>query len=176
MRRRFKMRRRSRSEQPPHTPWSMRLVRAYSRHDWRTGQSAQMRRATSTPTPSLGKKVDGAISLHRPHAIHSVSIKSLRSRLLYGESARKVATVPIGQVLSEMRQHLTEDRHQETEFPRQSIRIRTRYSALLMSVAPDEPDVNEPPRGHVRVVYLGPVAPHWEVHSDFGDRALIEEF
>ena len=31
-------------------------------------------------------------------------------------------------------------------------------------------------RGHVRVVYLGPVAPHWEVRSDFGDRALIEEF
>ncbi len=34
----------------------------------------------------------------------------------------------------------------------------------------------QPPRGHVRVVYLGPVAPHWEVQSDFGDRALIEEF
>ena len=23
----------------------------------------------------------------------------------------------------------------------------------------------EPPRGHVRVVYLGPVAPHWEVEA-----------
>jgi len=33
-----------------------------------------------------------------------------------------------------------------------------------------------PPRGHVRIVYLGPVAPHWRVDSDFGDRALIEEF
>ena len=33
-----------------------------------------------------------------------------------------------------------------------------------------------PPRGHVRVVYLGPVAPHWRVDSDFGDRAVIEEF
>ena len=33
-----------------------------------------------------------------------------------------------------------------------------------------------PPRGHVRVVYLGPVAPHWRVDSDFGDRVLIEEF
>lgn len=31
-------------------------------------------------------------------------------------------------------------------------------------------------RGHIRVVYLGPVAPHWEVQSDFGDRNLIEEF
>jgi len=34
----------------------------------------------------------------------------------------------------------------------------------------------QPPRGNVRVLYLGPVAPHWEIQSDFGDRALIESF
>ena len=34
----------------------------------------------------------------------------------------------------------------------------------------------QPPRGHVRIVYLGPVAPHWEVVSDFGDRAVIDDF
>ena len=39
-----------------------------------------------------------------------------------------------------------------------------------------EPETNEPPKGHVKVVYLGPVAPHWEIRSDFGDRALIDEF
>ena len=40
-----------------------------------------------------------------------------------------------------------------------------------------EPELNtEPPRGHVRVVYLGPVAPHWELQSDYGDRAMIEGF
>jgi hypothetical protein len=40
-----------------------------------------------------------------------------------------------------------------------------------------EPELNtEPPRGHVRVVYLGPVAPHWDLQSDYGDRALIEGF
>ena len=33
-----------------------------------------------------------------------------------------------------------------------------------------------PPVGHVRVIYLGPVAPHWEVHSDFGDPRLIDAF
>jgi hypothetical protein len=44
-----------------------------------------------------------------------------------------------------------------------------------MSTVP-EPEVAEPPRGHVRVVYLGPVAPHWDVVSEFGDRQLIEEF
>ena len=27
-----------------------------------------------------------------------------------------------------------------------------------------------------RVVYLGPVAPHWEVESEFGDRLTIEAF
>jgi hypothetical protein len=42
-----------------------------------------------------------------------------------------------------------------------------------------EPEVQAeyvPPRGHARVVYLGPVAPHWEVHSDFGDGKVIDEF
>lgn len=32
------------------------------------------------------------------------------------------------------------------------------------------------PRGSVRIMYLGPVAPHWRVDSDFGDRNLIEDF
>jgi hypothetical protein len=41
---------------------------------------------------------------------------------------------------------------------------------------PEEPEEPLPPVGHVRVVYLGPVAPHWEVRSDFGDPAFIEEF
>jgi hypothetical protein len=46
-----------------------------------------------------------------------------------------------------------------------------------MSLTPPEENAEpQPPRGHVRVVYLGPVAPHWEVQSDFGDRNLIEEF
>ena len=33
-----------------------------------------------------------------------------------------------------------------------------------------------PPQGHVKVVYLGAVAPHWEVHGVFGDGRLIDEF
>ena len=46
------------------------------------------------------------------------------------------------------------------------------------TVEHDAPEGDEapPPRGHVRVVYLGPVAPHWEVQSDWGDASLIEEF
>lgn len=32
------------------------------------------------------------------------------------------------------------------------------------------------PVGHVRVVYLGPVAPHWEVQSDYGDPEVIDAF
>ncbi|CAN5260769.1 hypothetical protein BH23ACT2_BH23ACT2_16930 [soil metagenome] len=40
-----------------------------------------------------------------------------------------------------------------------------------------EPELSqEPPRGHVRVVYLGPVAPHWDLQSDFGDRTMVEGF
>jgi hypothetical protein len=41
---------------------------------------------------------------------------------------------------------------------------------------PQEDEEPPPPVAHVRVVYLGPVAPHWEVQSDYGDAALIEEF
>ena len=42
------------------------------------------------------------------------------------------------------------------------------------SSAPAQPE--GPPVGHIRVIYLGPVAPHWEVHSDFGDPRMIEDF
>ncbi len=32
------------------------------------------------------------------------------------------------------------------------------------------------PRAHARIVYHGPVAPHWEVYGDWGDRQLLDEF
>jgi len=34
----------------------------------------------------------------------------------------------------------------------------------------------EPPRAHARVVYLGPVTPHWRIDSEFGDRSVIDDF
>jgi hypothetical protein len=39
-------------------------------------------------------------------------------------------------------------------------------------------ELEEPiePVGHVRVVYLGPVAPHWEVVSVFGEAETIDAF
>src|SRR5918993_682519 len=52
----------------------MRLTRACSRHGSLTGQVAQIRRATSTPTPSLGKNVLGDSRAQLPLAIHSVSM------------------------------------------------------------------------------------------------------
>ena len=45
-----------------------------------------------------------------------------------------------------------------------------------MSQMQEERPADQPPQGHVRVVYLGPVAPHWEVQSDFGDHRMIEDF
>lgn len=36
--------------------------------------------------------------------------------------------------------------------------------------------VDEAPRAHARIVYLGPVAPHWEVYGEWGDRNLLESF
>ncbi|HUC04071.1 MAG TPA: hypothetical protein VL961_01650 [Acidimicrobiales bacterium] len=45
-------------------------------------------------------------------------------------------------------------------------------------VEDEETESTEPidPIGHVRVVYLGPVAPHWEVQSDFGPADVVESF
>src|SRR5208283_1287337 len=51
-----------------------------------------------------------------------------------------------------------------------------RQGETMSLINPDEHQPPEPPRGHIRMVYLGPVAPHWEVESEFGDRAVIEEF
>jgi hypothetical protein len=45
-----------------------------------------------------------------------------------------------------------------------------------MAQQPEELEQQLPPIGHVRVVYLGPVAPHWEVQGVFGERALVDDF
>ena len=37
-------------------------------------------------------------------------------------------------------------------------------------------DINVQPRAHARIVYLGPVSPHWEVYGDYGDRTVLDEF
>ncbi len=44
-----------------------------------------------------------------------------------------------------------------------------------MAITPEELE-DLPLQGHVRIVYLGPVAPHWEVHRVFGDTQVIDEF
>jgi hypothetical protein len=49
-------------------------------------------------------------------------------------------------------------------------------------MSPDNEDevveTTEPiePIGHVRVVYLGPIAPHWDVQSDFGPSEVVNAF
>ncbi|MGH2651766.1 MAG: hypothetical protein ACRDHK_11215 [Actinomycetota bacterium] len=41
---------------------------------------------------------------------------------------------------------------------------------------PEEVAEPLPPQGHVRIVYLGPLSPHWEVQGIFGERGVIDEF
>jgi hypothetical protein len=36
--------------------------------------------------------------------------------------------------------------------------------------------VDAAPVAHARIVYLGPVTPHWEVFGDWGDRSVLEPF
>ena len=45
--------------------------------------------------------------------------------------------------------------------------------ALLLN---DDVVAEVPPRAHARIVYLGPVSPHWEVYGDWGDRTVLDEF
>ena len=33
-----------------------------------------------------------------------------------------------------------------------------------------------PPIGNLTIVYLGPIAPHWEIHTGFGDPQMLEDF
>ena len=40
----------------------------------------------------------------------------------------------------------------------------------------EEEEEPQPPVGSVKIVYLGPVAPHWEVRAEFGDREMIDDF
>lgn len=46
----------------------------------------------------------------------------------------------------------------------------------MVQQPPEELVEPQPPRGQVRIVYLGPLAPHWEVQPVFGERMFIEEF
>ena len=52
----------------------------------------------------------------------------------------------------------------------------TSVTLVAMSMEPQEAVEVIEPVGHVRVVYLGPVAPHWEVQSDYGDPEMIDAF
>ena len=46
-----------------------------------------------------------------------------------------------------------------------------------MSPEPEDESIEQvPPVGHVRVVYLGPVAPHWEVQAVEGDPEVTDAF
>ena len=54
-------------------------------------------------------------------------------------------------------------------------RERSGGSVDVMAMQPEELE-QLPPQGHVKLVYLGPVAPHWEVHGVFGDGRLIDDF
>lgn len=49
----------------------------------------------------------------------------------------------------------------------------SRPAATTDAAAEGEP---QPPQGDAKIVYLGPVAPHWEIRSTFGDRKVVDDF
>lgn len=44
-----------------------------------------------------------------------------------------------------------------------------------MAIEPEDLE-DLPPQGHVRIIYLGPVSPHWEVRGLVGERSVIDAF
>jgi hypothetical protein len=44
----------------------------------------------------------------------------------------------------------------------------------MTTVEPTDPDA--PPVAHVTIVYLGPVAPHWEMRIHYGDQKFLDDF
>ncbi len=48
--------------------------------------------------------------------------------------------------------------------------------AATLSFMSDTIEAAVPPVGHVKIVYLGPVAPHWELRREFGDQSDFEGF
>jgi len=36
--------------------------------------------------------------------------------------------------------------------------------------------IQQPPKAHARIVFLGAVSPHWEVYGERGDQNAIDEF
>jgi hypothetical protein len=43
-------------------------------------------------------------------------------------------------------------------------------------MAMTDTETTQPPRGHVRVIYLGPVAPHWDLQGESEVRGLVDDF
>lgn len=35
---------------------------------------------------------------------------------------------------------------------------------------------DQAPRAHARIVYLGPVSPHWDIIGDWGERSVLDAF
>ena len=46
----------------------------------------------------------------------------------------------------------------------------------MSQIESTDPGVPVDPVGHVQVVYLGPIAPHWECRMVFGDEEQIQAF
>lgn len=46
---------------------------------------------------------------------------------------------------------------------------------IMTAVEPDELE-DQTPIAHATIVYLGPVAPHWELRVHYGDQKLLDDF
>ena len=60
--------------------------------------------------------------------------------------------------------------------PKLSKKFRQDEGLDLLSMTDVETTSDQPPVAHATIVYLGPVAPHWEIRTHFGDERFIDAF
>src|SRR3546814_5248322 len=45
-----------------------------------------------------------------------------------------------------------------------------------MAMTDVAPEPSQPPVAHSRIVYLGPVSPHWRIDCTYGDTHVVDDF
>lgn len=94
-----------------------------------------------------------------------VSAESLKIRQELGEVDLSTGFSPLFSVVC--------DENAQVAWLSTHVALSCHFSEVNMS---DAAISNEPAIAHARIVFLGPVSPHWEVYGDWGDAHVLDEF
>ena len=145
----------------------MRFDNAYSRQRSCTGQVPQIFFATSTPTPSLGKNTAGGWLLQFPSAIQSMALETYVGAIWFPSRAKRFKNLRLSPSVVDFRALCGHRRTAGVVGPSDIVTFMT-------TVEPEEEE--QVPIAHATIMYLGPVAPHWELRVNYGDQKLLDDF